>query len=180
MSKGPLNFKGAPKSQLEYTPIRLFQICGGAGGGECLEPAGVEYVIWAYRVPKFITYNRKVVFNNPEFLGVQMFNDAGPAGFCDHSVGTEQVFYVGLSASSADDPEATAKAGVELSGDLPYEIEFYADKIPQPTDPDWENIIYVYVWWGSTAFINGGNVGGQISNDRPLFQLVKHDYDIKI
>lgn len=180
MSRGPLNFKGAPKSQQEYSPLKLFQICGGAGGGECLELAGVTHVIWAYRVPKFITYNRKVVFLNPEFLGVQMFTDGGPAGFCNHSADTEVPFWVGLSASDADDPETVAKAGVELSGNLPYEIEFYADKIPQPTELAWANIIYVYVWWGDTGYINGGNVGGQISDERPLFQLVKHDYDIKI
>lgn len=179
MSKGPLNFKGTPKSQQEYSPLLLVQLCGGSGGGDCVQPIGTEYVIWAYRVPKFITYNRKVVFNNPEFLGVQVFDDAGPAGFCSHSIGNEQPFWVGLSASDADDPESTAKAGVQLSGDLPYDIEFYADKIPQPTENDWEAIIYVYVWWGDSGFINGGSISG-LSESNPLFQLVKHDYDIKI
>ncbi len=177
MSKGPMNFKGAPKSQQDYDPVLLFRNCGGSGGGGCVLPIGLTHVIWAYRVPKFITYNRKIIFDNPEFLGVRIYNDAGSNGFCPNTIGTEQTFWVGLGVSSSLDPETTAKKGVELSGVLPYQIEFQADKIPQPTDPLYVNIIYVYVWWGDAGFINEN---AAITNERPAFDLVKHDYDIKI
>lgn len=177
MSEGPLNFKGRPKTEQEYSPLQLFLECGGSGGGACLPLIGSTYVRWAFRVPKHITYNRKIVFLNPEFIGVRIYTDGGPVGLCDHSLGTEIPFYMGLSASIAADPETTAKAGVQLGGALPYEIEFLANKIPQPTDPAWTNIIYAYLWWGNPNTVNEGSV---MANDSPIMQLIKHDYDIKI
>lgn len=177
MSKSPMNFKGSPKSQQDYDPVILFRKCGDSGGGSCLLPIGLEYVIWAYRVPKFITYNRKVIFENPELLGVRLYSDAGNNGFCPNSLGAEQSFWVGLGVTDSLDPEATAKKGVELIGALPYETEFQADKIPQPIDPLYENIIYVYVWWGDAGFINDTS---SVTNERASFLLVKHDYDIKV
>ena len=80
---------------------------------------------------------------------------------------------MGLSASALDDPETTARAGVELSGALPYDISFNADKCPQPNDPAWEAIIYVYVWWGDATLVNEGSAFHDFTN--PLISLVKND-----
>lgn len=177
MSESPMNFKGRPKTEQEYSALRLFLECGGSGGGSCIPVIGTTYVRWAFRVPKHITYNRKVIFLNPEFLGVRIYTDAGPTGFCDHSLGTEVPFWMGLSASIAADPQTTAKAGVQLGGALPYEVEFTALKIPQPIDPAWTNIIYAYLWWGNANYLNEGSL---LTDQTPTMQFIKHDYDIKI
>lgn len=175
MSSGPLNFKGTPNTDSDDT-VRLLRYCGGAGGGGCLEPLGITGIMLAYRVPKFITFNRKIILENKEFLGVRIYNDAGPAGFCDHSIGTEQNWFIGLTADSGADIEDTAKAGYELNGALPYDIEFPADLCPQPTDPTWESIVYVAVYWGSATFLND-NVPSAVAEIS--FDLKKHDKDTK-
>lgn len=183
MSNGPLNFKGRPDTDIQDT-VRILLYCGGGGGGACPDTLGAEYVILPYRVPRYITYNRKIIFVNNEFFGFRIYSDGGSDGLCDHSLSVEQSFWIGLSASDADDPETTAKAGVELSGALPYEIEFPADKCPQPTDPAWENIVYVYVWWGDSNFINESGFSAAsieaVTNatSAPL-KLIKHDKDTK-
>jgi len=88
---------------------------------------------------------------------------------------------MGLSSDSAADPESTAKAGIELSGALPYEVEFPADKCPQPTDAAWENIVYVYVWWGDSNLMNksGFTAAGmeEATGTTAALTLVKHDKD---
>jgi hypothetical protein len=176
MSSGPLNLKGTPNTDNSDT-VRLLLYCGGSGGGNCVEPLGISGVMLAYRVPKFITYNRKIVFENKEFLGIQIFTDGGPAGFCDHSISTTEVpFWIGLTADGSEDIETAAKRGYELSGDPPYDIEFPADLCPQPTDPAWENIVYVAVYWGNPAFMSG-NVPGAIIEQS--LDLKKHDKDTK-
>lgn len=173
MSQGPLNFKGRPNTDSLDT-VRLLLYCGGSGGGACLEPVGVTGVMLAYRVPKYITYNRKIIFENKEFLGIRVFNDGGPAGFCDHSISTEQPFWIGLTADSAADIETTAKNGYVLTGAPPYDIEFPADLCPQPTDPAWENIVYVAVFWGNAGFLID-NVSGVVTEQ--ALDLKKHDKD---
>jgi len=175
MSKGSLNLKGTPNTDTLDT-VRLLRYCGGGGGGGCTEPLGVEGVMLAYRVPRFITFNRKIIFENKEFLGIQIFDDAGPAGFCDHSVGTEHSFWLGLTADGTEDIETAAKRGFELSGTPPYNIEFPADMCPQPDEAAWENIVYVAVWWGDAAFMIS-NVTGAVTEQ--ALDLKKHDKDTR-
>ena len=176
MSGGPLNFKGTPNTDTEDT-VRLLLYCGGAGGGGCVVPLGVSGIMIPYRVPKYITYNRKIVFENKEFQGIRIFTDGGPAGLCSNSIGDIEVpFWMGLTADSGADIETTAKAGYELSGALPYDIEFPAEKCPQPTDPAWENIVYVAVWWGSPLLMVD-NTQSEIIPES--LDLKKHDKDTK-
>lgn len=187
MSSSGLNFKGRPQSEAHElkddvtqftTNIRVFRFCGGLGGGGCVIPVGSQYVIWAFKVSKHVTYNRKVVFHNPEFTGVRIYSDGGPDIFCTNSLGSEVSFWMGLSASASADPETTAKAGVQLSGALPYDIEFSAQKCPQPTDAAWNSIIYAYLWFDSPDVINEGSTFGTIDN--PSMKLVQHDNDSRI
>lgn len=158
--------------------IRIFRYCGGAGGGACVTPAGTQFVIWPFRVPKFITHISKVIFNNPELTGLQFFTDGGADAFCAHTLAVEQDFYMGLAATALEDPEPTARAGTVLNGLPPYDIEFPVDKCPQPTDTGWENIIYVYVWWGNSAFIDAGSAFHDLTE--PSIELVKVDNEMKI
>lgn len=175
MSSGPLNLKGTPNTD-NLDTVRLLLYCGGSGGGGCVDPLGVEGVMLAYRVPKFITYNRKIIFENKEFLGIQIFTDAGPAGFCSHSVGAEASWWIGLTSDSGADIETVAKRGYQLSGDPPFDIEFPADLCPQPTEAAWENVVYVAVWWGDAGYI-AGNVPGAIIEES--LDLKKHDKDTR-
>lgn len=183
MSAGPQNFKGRPNTDSTDT-LRILRYCGGGGGGGCPDLLGATHIIIPIRVPRYITYNRKIILNNNEFFGFRIFQDAGSDGLCDHSYGAEQSFWMGLSADSAADPESTAKAGVELSGALPYEVEFPANKCPQPTDAAWENIVYVYVWWGDATMLNesgfsAATIAQVINESSAPITLVKHDKDSK-
>lgn len=175
MSRGPLNFKSRPNTDSIDT-VRLLLYCGGQGGGGCLLPLGTTGVMLAYRVPKFITFNRKIIFENLDLLGVRIFDDGGPDGFfCSSTIGNnEQTWWMGLTADSAADIEATAKAGYQLSGEPPYDIEFPANRCPQPTDAAWESVVYVAVFWGSTEFMND-NTSGRVNTQS--FNLKKHDKD---
>lgn len=165
----------------EYSQnIRIFRFCaiGVGGGGDCIAPTGSEYVIWPFRVSKFITHISKVTFHNPELTGLQFFTDAGVLGLCPYSLGTEQDFYIGLAATDSLDPETTAKAGTVLNGLPPYDIEFPTNKCPQPTEVGWDSIIYVYVWWGDSTFINAG--GAFFDLTKPSIELVKMDNEMSI
>lgn len=175
MSRGPLNFKGRPNTDDQDT-VRLLRYCGGAGGGGCLEPLGATGILLPYRVPKYITYNRKIILENKEFFGPWIFDDGGPDGFfCDHTIGdNEKTWFIGLTFDSGADIEAVAKAGYELSGEPPYDIEFPADMCPQPTEAAWESIVYVAVYWGDPNLMNN-SVSGQITV--ASFEIKKHDKD---
>lgn len=174
MSDSGLQFLGRPKTEQEYDSITLFRYCGGSGAGVCIDVLGTTYVRWAFKVPKFVVYNRKIIFEN---TGVRIYSDAGPAGLCDHSLGAEQSFWVGLTSDASANPELVARAGVELSGALTYQIEFSANSLPQPKDASWNGIIYMCVAWLDPNFVNEG---GSLISTLPLMKIVKHDYDIKI
>lgn len=181
MSQSAKAFTGRPNTDSKDT-VRLLLYCGGGGGGGCPDPLGATGIVLPFKVPKYITYNRKIVFNNNEFFGFRIYSDAGSDGFCSHSLGTEQNFWMGLSSDDSLDIETVAKAGLELSGALPYEIEFPADLCPQPTDAAWENIVYVYVWWGNSDFMNesgftAASIATAIGQSTSPLTLIKHDKD---
>ena len=183
MSQSGLQFKERPNTDSKDT-VRLLLYCGGGGGGGCPSTLGATGMVLPFRVPKYITYNRKIVFNNNEFFGIRIFDNAGSDGFCPDSLGQEVSFWMGLSSDDSADIETTAKAGIQLSGALPYEIEFPANLCPQPTEATWENIVYVYIWWGNTLLLNeSGQTAAAIvasngSTTAPL-TLIKHDKDSK-
>lgn len=174
MSNSGLNFKGRPNTE-QLETMRILRYCGGAGGGDCLPVLGTEGIVLEYRVQKYITFNRKIVFRNNEFFGVRIYTDGGPVGFCSHSLGNEVTWWMGLSSDPNLDIETVARAGVELSGALPYDIEFEPPKLPQPTDAAWENRVYVYLWWGDAGYVAEGGIP-----DTDSFWIIKHDKDIKI
>ena len=165
---------GRPDAMLEDANYLFFVYCGGMGGGGCVIPLGVTGVSYPVKIPKFITRNTKLVFENPEFIGIRLYTDAGPAGFCANSIGTEVPFYMALSVDGLLTGEQIMAQGVQLSGALPYSIEFNELKIPQPTHPDWDGNIYVQLYWGNAAYINGA--GGL--PDNTTLQITKHDYEI--
>lgn len=155
----------------------FFQYCGGQGGGGCLPLLGVTGVVLEYKMPRFIVRNRRIVFENKEFLGVRIYDDGGSTPFCDHSLGTEQGFYMALSNDGNLSTEEVIQRGVFLTGALPYDVEFLAKDIPQPAEgANWLGYIYVHLYWGSTSYINEGG----FTPDQFSFRIKKHDYDIQL
>lgn len=173
MSQSGRRNVGRPDAMVEYT-FYYFIYCGGSGGGDCLPTLGVPGVSLPFAMPKTIVRHNRIVFENREFFGVRIYTDGGPAAFCDHSVGTEVPFYMYLSENYTEDGDTIMAKGVQLSGALPYEIEFLADKIPQPNKPGYTGTIYMHLWWGNSGYISST---GWLPNKNSL-KITKHDYDI--
>lgn len=166
---------GRPDAMLEDATYLFFVYCGGMGGVGCVFPIGVTGVTYPVKIPKFITRNTKLIFENGEFTGIRIYTDAGPSGFCANSLGSEVPFYMALSIDGLLTPAQIVAQGVQLSGPTPYSIEFTEHKIPQPSHPDWDGNIYVQLYWGSPDYING--IGLQVPADSSL-KITKHDYEI--
>lgn len=159
-----------------------FTYCGGMGAGFCLTPLGITGIALPFRVPKAITRNKRIIFENREFYGVRIYTNAGSNGLCDNSIGTEVPFYAALSADGQLTGEQVMAQGVQLSGPTPYEIEFKENKIPQPSELDWQNIIWLQLYWGSAAYLNelGQPTDTSHKPDGSSFRIVKHDYEINL
>lgn len=165
---------GRPDAMLEDATFLFFVYCGGMGGGGCVLPMGITGLTYPVKIPKFITRNTKLIFENPEFGGLRVYADAGPSGSCANSLGVEQPFYMALSVDGLLTGAQIMAQGVQLSGALPYSIEFNELKIPQPVHPDWDGNIYVQLYWGNAGYINGA---GAVPTDSTL-RITKHDYEI--
>lgn len=173
MSGSSRNDQGRPNASNEEGYL-LFMYCGGKGAGGCQTPLGITRTSLSFRVPKYITANRRIVIQNN---GVRLFNDAGPDGFgCTSSQGViERPFYMALSVDGTMTDAQVIAQGVQLSGALPYNVEFSALKIPQPKNPLWSSQIFVQLYWGDPTVINQG--GNPITSS--MLAITKHEYDIK-
>lgn len=174
MSDSGFKAVGRPDANVDGGFI-FYQYCGGKGGGGCLEPLGTTGIVLEYRMPRFIVRNRRIIFENKELFGVRIYSDGGAAGFCDHSLGVEQGFYMALSSDGNLTDEEVQSRGKFITGALPFDIEFLAKEIPQPAELSWDNQIFVHIYWGNANFINEG---GAISED--AMRIKKHDYDIQL
>lgn len=178
MDAGRNNF-GRPDAMVEASYL-AFKYCGGSGGGTCVVPAGATGVVLTFRVPKFIVFNKRIIFENKEFFGVRFFTNAGPAGLCSYSLGVEKPVYMALSIDgNLTDAQVMARGKV-LQGALPYDIEFNAKDIPQPYEGAWADHLFVHLYWGDAGYINQSSdiIGALPTNNS--FRITKHDYDIKL
>lgn len=164
--------RGRPDANVE-AGFLYFRYCGGSGGGDCPVPLGATKTNFIIRMPKAIVWHRRIIFENLEFLGVRIYTDAGATAFCSHSFGTEVSWYMALSNDGVMADADIIANGIELSGALPYEIEFTQDMIPQPTEGSYSGVIYAHIYWGNSGYLNEG---GTITENS--FKIVKHDYDI--
>ena len=174
MSQGPQVPSGRPDAMVEEATHLFFVYCGGRGGGGCVLPIGATGLTYPVKIPKFITRNIRLVFENPEFGGIRIYSDGGASGFCDHSLGADVDCYMALSIDGSLTPEQIMQRGVILTGPTPYTIEFTENKIPQPLNPLWDGNIYVQLYWGNAAYISG--IGANPSDN--TLQITKHDYEI--
>lgn len=179
MSDAGRTDKGRPDAMVEAGYL-AFRYCGGAGGGGCLVPAGATGVVLEYQLQRYIVFNKRIVFENKEFFGVRFYTDAGPDGFCSHTLGVEVPVYMALSIDgNLTDAEVQAR-GVPLTGALPYAIEFNAKDIPQPYEGGWASHIFVHLYWGSAGYLNqSSDIIGALPTENS-FRITKHDYDVKL
>lgn len=175
MGEGRLNY-GRPDAMVE-AGYQLFRYCGGAGGGGCLSPLGAVGTVLTYRLQKSIVYNKRIVFENKEFLGVDVYTDAGPAGLCSYSLGSRVNTYMALSIDGNLTNAQVQARGVVITGELPYDIEFDAKDIPQPYENGWADHVFVHLYWGNAGYLNN-NVAGTITDN--AFRVKKHDYDVRL
>lgn len=164
---------GRPDAMIENSAY-FFTYCGGSGGGSCVLPMGVSSVVYDIALPPTIVRNQRIVFQNREFYGVRIYANGGPSGPCPNSLGSEVPFYMALSVDGIMTEAEVMAKGVQLSGPLPYEIEFKANKIPQPTNPAWTARIFVHLVWGDASYISSTG----ITPNPTSLRVVKHDYDI--
>lgn len=164
---------GYPRSTLKRD-WQLFRRCGGAGGGGCPVLLTQSKAVWAIETSPFLVRNRNLILQNPEFAEVRIYNNAGAAGLCSYSKGSERTWNLAFGATaSLTDAQILAQNNV-YSGAAPYDIEIGAAKLPQPTDPSWANKIYVYIYWGaSNLYVADFNY----TDNQQWLKTVKHDYD---
>lgn len=166
-----------PKSKVESPQAFWYVYCGGSGGGSCLNQLGVTQYVYPIRVPKFTVFNRSLLLRNEQEIDIG--TDGGSDGFCSHTFGTRQPWYLAFSADGVMTDAEVKERGIMLNqpADPSYDIFVQSKDLPQPTDPDWANRIYVHIVWDSPTYVNDG-FGGDLHPD--LLTVVKHDMDEKI
>lgn len=163
---------GRPDAEVEASYL-YFRYCGGVGAGDCLTPIGATSIVLSYRIPRFVVRNRKIIFENRELFGIRIYTDGGSDGLCPNSLDVEQNWYIALSADGIlTDAEIIAR-GQQLSGVLPYQIEFLEDDIPQPKEASWQGRIFVHIYWGSAVYLNEGL--NPITEQS--LRIIKHEFD---
>jgi hypothetical protein len=163
-----------PKSKVDDAQMFWFIYCGGMGAGECRNPLGVTQYVYPIRVPKFVVFNRSLLLTNEQ--GVEIGTDTS-VGLCTHNFGTRVPFWLAFSADGVmTDDEVKSKGMMfDQSALDPYDIFIQSKDLPQPTDPDWVNRIYVHIVWDSASYYN------RWSDMRPdILKVTKHDMDEKI
>lgn len=176
-----------PKSQTETPAFYILRFCGGSGGGGCPVLLGTTEFVYPIRVPKHLVFNRSLLLHNPEFLGVEIFGNAGAVGLCNPaSDGVRQDWWLAFSDDGVLTPAEIMANGILIAGSTapPYDIEVDAGKLPQPVlkgggaNPDWESRIYVHIYWGNASYVT---FSGYLANrDERVLEVTKHNYDIKL
>lgn len=173
-----------PKSQTETPAFYILRFCGGSGGGGCVFPLGATEFIIPIRVPKHLVFNRSLLVQNPEFFGVDIYSDGGAVGLCDHSAAVRQDWWLAFSDDGILTEDEVKARGLLITASPPFDIEVDASRLPQPVlsgggaNPNWENIIYMHIWWGNPAFVTGSAY--LLNRDERVLEITKHNYDIKI
>lgn len=181
MSERGRNDAAYPRSEISDTPYQILKFCGGLGGGGCAILLSATQFVYPIRVPKFLTFNRSLLLANKEFIGVDIYTDAGPDGFfCTHTLGSRVGWWLGFSDTGVlTDLEVKAQ-DIPITGAPPHEILVNWNKLPQPIlqgggiNPDWENRIYVHIVWDSALYVSATELY------EGILSVTKHDYDLKI
>lgn len=172
-----LEERGYPKS-LQKKDWALYRYCGGAGGGDCPVVQNKTQVRFAIEVNPFLVYNRSLLLRNPEFFGVVLYQDLGPSGFCSHSynINNPQDWWLGFSTTgSLTDAQVVSQQLLQDNLTPPFDIEVSANKLPQPTDPNWDGKIYVHIAWINPSYVSDR----EYEDDIQYLRVVQHNYDVR-
>lgn len=147
---------------------------GGKGGGAFYQYIGTELAIIEYKVPKFDVFNRKLVLRNPSFdVYLDGGDDPTSSDPANRLPGARQDWWLGFGVDTSLTGEEVVDQNILIEDAAPMEIEVDTEYLPQPTDPGWDNKIYIYMFWGNPNFV--------ISTRADIdLNVIKHDYDIKI
>lgn len=174
-----------PRSQVDIADFIIFRFCGGSGGGECPALLGTDRFVYPIKVPKHLVYNKSLLLNNPEFIGVEIYGNAGAVGLCNPaSDGVLQPWWLAFSDDGNLTADEIKQRGIYIDDAPPFTIEVDGSKLPQPVlqgggaNPDWQQRIYVHIYWGNPNYVT---FSGYLANqDERVLEVVKHNYDIKI
>lgn len=149
--------QGFPSNQIKGDDWLYNAGCGGMGAGECKLPAGFSYIFWEIKVNPFSAHNSKLVLYNESF---RAFTDS-PLGICDHNEGTPVdiellLFYKQPTGATLDKSLATGSVTIPANIMLPFEVEFDAAFLPQPTNPSYERKIWAAIDLGATGLMING------------------------
>lgn len=177
MGASDLSQKGYPKS-LQKKDWSIYVYCGGSGGGGCAAVQNKTQVRYGIELNPFIVSNDSILLRNPEFLGIVLYPDAGPNGFCSstYTLGTEQGWWLGFSNTGVlTDAQVRSQGLFQTAGAPPFDIEVSRNKLPQPTDSDWTGILYVHIVWLNPLFVSD-----QVYvDDVQYLRVVKHNYQVR-
>lgn len=169
--------QGYPKS-LQKKDWAIYKYCGGAGGGDCPVVQNKTQVVFAIEVNPFLVRNRDLLLRNPEFFGFVIFEDLGATMFCANSydVNDPKEWYLGFSADgNLTDAEVIAQGLLQDDPAPPFDMEVAGRQLPQPTDPLWEDKIYVHIVWTNPLWVSDQ----LYIDDVQYFRVVQHNYDVR-
>lgn len=167
--------KGYPKSQ-QKKDWQIYKYCGGSGGGDCVLVQNKTQVRFGVELNPFITSNDSLLLRNPDFFGIALYADGGPAFFCDHSAsGSPQQWYLGFSNDGVMTDAEVIAQGLVQSGEPPFDIEISKNKLPQPIDADWSGILYIHIAWANPLWVSNQ----LLIDDEQYLRIVKHNYQVR-
>lgn len=155
MSEGRRN-KGFPSNQIKGVDWTFSPGCGGAGAGGCQLPATFNYIFWEIKVNPFSQHNSELVLHSDFF---KAYTDI-PTGTCPHNIGSsvdmELLLFYKQPTGALDKSQATGSVSIPAGIMMPYDVEFDAVNLPQPTHPDYERKIWAVLDLGQTGLMIGG------------------------
>lgn len=158
----------------------LYRYCGGSGGGGCPYVQNKTQIKFPIEVNPYLVKNTSITLRNPEFSGIQLYQDLGPDGFgCSNSydVNSPQDWYLGLSADGVmTDAEVIAQNLLQDNLAPPFDIEITGRNVlPQPTDSGWDGKIWCHIVWTNPLYVSDTLY---VDNTQYL-RVVQHNYEVK-
>lgn len=152
-NREPLGF---PNGQIKGTDWSYYPGSGGLGAGACFLPAGFSYIYWPVKVNPFSVRNNRLVLKDEDFFP---YTNAGFDGICANSNGSKMPFdvytLVAAPTSGLDTSLAKGRVSVLSTQTLPFEVEFLAAQLPQPSDAGYAGRIWIAVDIKQTGLMIG-------------------------
>lgn len=162
--------------------------CGGLGAGSFVTQTNRNSYNFVVRNDQFSVRNRRLIIRNNSFT---IFKQATPAGggFFSPVAGTEAPLKAwAFPQMLLDDTLAKyMEGGIDCPAVPPYDVVFEGRKpgaavvegdLPQPGDPDYNVLTYIYLFWGDPSYWWYGLPGSATALVDSL-QIKKQDTDTR-